>query len=74
MATGRFQFISTDMVNYPPGTYLVQITATSGAKSESFILKVILENPCETVDLNLQPSPFSDQTYVIRDPPFELPW
>ena len=37
-------------------------------------MDLIFINPCFTVDLGLQPSPFSDHTYVLRDPEFQMPW
>lgn len=35
-ATGTLKFSTFDIVQYPPGTYSVEITALSGSKSESF--------------------------------------
>ena len=72
--TGEYTFMSNDIVNYPPGTYTMEITGTSGAKFDKFTVDLTLVNPCFTVDLRYQPNPFSDHVYVLRDPMIELDW
>ena len=72
--TGRYSFVSTDIVTYPPGTYSMQVTGTSGLKVESFTVDIVLVNPCFTVDLDIQPSPFEDREYVLQDPEIEYVW
>ena len=62
------------MVNFMPGTYEMQITGKSGAKTASFKINLVLVDPCPTVDLNLQPSPFFDATYVLDEPAMQQPW
>ena len=52
----------------------MEITGTSGLKKKTFTIDLVLVNPCYTVDLQLQPSPFSDQIYVLRDPEIEMSW
>ena len=49
--TGEYTFMSNDIVNYPPGTYTMEITGTSGAKFDKFTVDLTLVNPCFTVDL-----------------------
>lgn len=72
--TGEYFFMSYDTANYKPGTYTMEVTGTSGLKSESFTVELVLVDPCFTVDLGLLPNPFADQRYVLRDPAIELPW
>ena len=60
--------MSFDTVNYPPGTYQMEITGTSGLKSEKFTIDLVLVDPCFTVDLGIQLLPFNDEVYVLRDP------
>ena len=71
---GIYTFKSFDMMNFKPGTYEMQITGNSGAKTASFKINLILVDPCLTVDLNLQPSPFFDATYVLDEPAMQQPW
>lgn len=71
---GNYSFNSIDMVTTPPGTYTLQITGSSGAKSESFTVDLVLVDPCFTVNLQLQPSPFTDVSYTLRDDPVSQPW
>ena len=46
----------------------------SGAKIDSFSVDLVLIDPCLTVNLGKQPSPFNDATYVLRDPPVQQVW
>lgn len=73
-ATGRFTFSSIDTVNFPPGTYTLDIMGTSGSKTEVFTVDLTLVDPCFTVNLQLQPSPFVDATYVLYEPGIEQAW
>ena len=68
MATARYTFSTTDMVSYPIGVYVMQITAISGMNSASYQITLNFVDPCLTVDLGIQPSPFSDLTYVLSYP------
>ena len=56
------------MVSFPTGTYVMKITGKSGAKTQSFTTNLVLVDPCPTVNLGLQPSPFSDANYVLVEP------
>ena len=49
--TGSYTLNSIDMVLTPPGTYTLEITGSSGAKSVSFTVDLVLVDPCSTVDL-----------------------
>ena len=71
---GIYTFKSLDMVNFKPGTYEMQITGKSGAKTASFKINLVLVDPCPTVNLGLQPSPFFDATYVLVEPAMQQPW
>ena len=62
------------MVNFPPGVYTLEIAGSSGNKQTSFTVDVELRDPCPTVDLNLQTSPFVDATYVLYEPGMEQAW
>jgi hypothetical protein len=53
IADGSYFLNTIDMVKYPPGTYTLQLTGTSGLKSESFTVDLVLVDPCLTIDLNL---------------------
>ena len=50
-ALGRFTFNSVNIVSFVPGPYTLEITGTSGSKSESFTVELLLVDPCDTVDL-----------------------
>ena len=67
-ATGAYTFNSIDMANFPADTYQMEITATSGARVESFTVNLVLTDPCPTSTLTLSATPFADETYVLRDP------
>ena len=67
MNTGTYEFISTDMANYPAGTYELTITGTVGTQSDSFVLTIELVDPCPTALITLLDSPIADDTYVLRD-------
>ena len=41
---------------------------------QSFIINLVLVDPCPTVDLDLQPSPLVDATYVLVEPAMQQPW
>ena len=60
ISNGSYSFISIDTVNYPPGNYQMEITGTSGLKSEAFTIDLVLVDPCFTVDLGMQPLLFID--------------
>ena len=40
----------------------------------SFTVDFVFVDPCFIVDLQLQPSPFADATYNLRDPAMTQPW
>ena len=50
---GSFTFSSIDMANFPPDTYQMQVTGTSGLKTVSFVIDLVLVDPCLTVDLGI---------------------
>ena len=50
------------------------VIVTSGEKSEEFSISLNLVDPCHTVDLGQQPSPFVDVTYSLQDPSEEQVW
>ena len=72
--TGDYAFESTDMANYLPGVYQFEITGTVGAKSDKIVVDIRLVDPCPTTVINLEPSPFVDETYVLRDPTSTQSW
>ena len=72
--TGRYSFVSTDIVMYPPGTYTMQITGTSGLKVDTVSIEIVLVNPCLTVDLDIQPNPFGNREYFLKTPEIEYSW
>ena len=57
-----------------PGPYTLEITGTSGSKSESFTVELLLLDPCFTVDLQLELSPFIDSTYALYEAAMEQAW
>ena len=59
--TGNYQFSSTDMANYLPGTYVYKITGTIGSTSAYNSFSMTLVNPCPDSTLSLLPSPFVNQ-------------
>lgn len=50
---GSFTFNSIDMVGFEPGTYQMEVTGTSGLKSDKFTIDIVLVDPCFTVDLRM---------------------
>lgn len=73
-STGRFTFSSIDVANFLPGTYTLEVTGNSGAKTLSFTIDIVLVDPCFTVDLGLQPGKLVDAIYVIYEPAMEQYW
>ena len=66
--SGNYEFYSADMVNYKPGEYVFEITGTIGTKSASATFVMTLVDPCFTTQIDiLEPDPFEDLTYVLRD-------
>ena len=58
---GNYEFYSTDMANYLPGSYTFEITGTVGTKSTTATFVMTLVDPCPTTELIItQPDPFSD--------------
>ena len=72
--TGRFTFRSFETVSFPPGTYVMKIEGTSGSKTQSFTINLLLVDPCPTVDLGLKQSPFINTSYVLVEPAMQQPW
>ena len=68
---GSYSFDSIDMASFPAGTYTMQITGTVGSSSDTLTIDLVLVDPCPSVALNLQSSPFQDNVYVLRDPQHE---
>lgn len=68
---GSYFFDSVDMASFPAGTYTMEITGTVGSWSETTLIDLVLVDPCPNVALNLQPNPFQDHIYVLRDPQHE---
>ena len=74
-ATGNYAFESTDTANYPPGVYNFEFTGTVGVKSDTISsVDISLIDPCPTTVITLEPSPFVDVTYVLRDSTFTQSW
>ena len=72
---GDYQFQTTDMVEYPPGTYSLLITGTVGSRSDSFIMTVKFVDPCPSTLLTLITSPIiDDYTYTLRDLDYAQTW
>ena len=66
--TGNYEFYSIDLANYPAGEYTFEITGTVGSKSAKANFVMTLIDPCpDSLSLN-DPGPFTDQTYILRDP------
>ena len=58
---GSYEFYSTDMANYKPGSYTFEITGTVGSKSAKTTFIMTLVDPCPTTQLTItQPDPFMD--------------
>ena len=73
--SGTYVFTSYDMVTYPPGDYTFEITGTVGTKSATSTFVMTLVDPCLTTALSIiDPDPFTDQTYILRDPQIDLLW
>lgn len=66
--TGNFSFKSIDIAKFAPGDYVFEVTGNVGTKSSSEIFTLTLVNPCFTATLSIVNNPFSDKTYVLRDP------
>ena len=69
-STGDYSFASYDVPNYPEGAYVFQITGTTGTNSDvtdSTTFTLTMTNPCPTASLTLSPTPFTDETYTLRD-------
>ena len=75
--TGNYQFSSTDMKNFLPGTYVFKIEGTienmHGSQSVYAEFSLTLVNPCPESTLSLLPSPFAD-TEVWRREDSTLGW
>ena len=52
----------------------MEIKGTSGAKEQVYTIDLVLVDPCHTVDLGLQTSPFSDESYVFVEPAMAQEW
>ena len=63
--TGSYQLSTTDIEKFIPGVYSFKITATVGSTTNFINFDLKLVDPCPTVNLGLQPSPFIDATYVL---------
>jgi len=67
--TGNYEFYSIDMAKYLPGQYTFEITGTVGDKSDTATFVMTLVDPCPTTVLSIiDPDPFEDQTYILRNP------
>ena len=71
---GDYTFESTDMANYPAGTYLFLIIGTVGDKTTTATFSMVLVDPCPTATLTLKMNPFSDSTYNLWDPEQSQSW
>ena len=58
--------ITQNIVTIPAGVYTMKITATVGNMSEFFTIDLSIVDPCSRVILTLDPTPFTDQEYVLR--------
>ena len=67
--SGNYEFFTEDMVNFKPGEYTFEITGTVGSQSTSATFVMTLVDPCLTTKLSIiEPDPFEDLTYTLRDP------
>ena len=66
-STGKYEFSSTDMLNFEPGNYAFEISATIGSKSASRTFSMTLVDPCPEAVLTLLPSPFEDTVAWRRE-------
>ena len=74
-STGDFTFETTDMVAYPPGDYIFEITGTSATKSDVATWTLTLVDPCpDTVLTFPSPNPLSDSEYILREPQLDIAW
>ena len=66
-ANGDYTFNSYDIVNYPAGDYVIEVTATVGPNSDSTTFTLQLSDPCPGLAPVIQPSPFVDAVSVLGD-------
>ena len=68
-------FQTTDIEKYTPGKYYFKIFGTVGNISTPATFNMTLVNPCEAIPLKIkQPDPFTDRTYVLKDPQIDQVW
>lgn len=72
--TGQFTMHTTDKVGFPPGTYWMEVTGTVGQSSTKTLVPITLVDPCNTAELALNPTPFFDEDYFLRDPKESETW
>ena len=65
--SGKYLFRSTDMANFPAGTYQFKFTGSTGSKSASVTLNLHLIDVCDIVEISLNSNPFYDETYTLGD-------
>ena len=66
-STGHYDFKSTDIENFKPGSYTFEITGTIGDLSDSATFTMTLVDPCPTTILSINDDVFSDINYLLRD-------
>ena len=52
-ASGNYSFISLDMINFPPGDYIFEITGRVGAKTATATFTMTIVDPCLTTALTI---------------------
>ena len=71
---GTFTAQTIDMVNYPPGSYTVEIRGTVGTNSAVATFVATFVDPCYTTNLSIVVDPFVDKLYKLRDPKILQPF
>ena len=72
-------FSTTDVknANYAPGVYVLIFTATAGAHKSSkavTVATIVLEDPCPRSLVLTDPSPLTNVTYYLQEPPKTMTW
>ena len=74
-STGDFEFYTTELDAFQPGTYIVTITATSGTLNVDTTFTLTLVDPCPSATLSINTLIFSGTfTYYLRDPLQSYNW
>lgn len=69
-----FYFMSTDMANYPAGSYVFSFSGRSGSQKAEVRFTLNLKNICDVVNISLGKFPFKDATYWLGDEALAQPF